>query len=480
MNNLKNYKKNTPLSQIESARRQNLIKSHTIIQKKLIKWALPPIFILFLAIALSNPVWQNITMLVGFLGLTVVWIYSKRLTDAGKIDTSVLYFSTSVILFESLALMLIKGNSGPVLLTCMITITYASQFSKKFIFINAATTGEAYLLSAITEMFDLYPQRPPSLIGDTLFVLLLLPVGVYMLISMQNFRGELLHEIIMLTDKQQKILHAAKNVTATISKVVLQLQELSTLLASQLTEQAAAISENGAIFKNINDIADTTAREAIETKHTAESTVTKSQQGISQLQQVKNGFNLAIGASEDTKDGFQELAKHAENIDEVMRLNREIAAQIKILAVNAGIQAAKAGKAGVGFNVVATKLKSMIVKTEKTLEDSRLLLEDIQIKAREGATAISLNSKRLQKNYEDLDKSSIIIEELGLQFKQSTIKLENIASSAKEQQSGIIQVNIGLEQITIAANELGNQAQTLVDAVNSLSISREELDTLLN
>ncbi|MBN2802943.1 MAG: methyl-accepting chemotaxis protein [Deltaproteobacteria bacterium] len=468
------------LKEYETSRFNNLLESHTKVQKALIKIALPIMFLIFSITAVASPLWQNQAMVISFLFLTGFWFYSARLTRKKELDLSVLIFTNSLILYESISLFIIDGNSGPALLTCMITITYSSQFSKKIVFINALTIGISYIISIIIDISKIIPQRAPSLIGDGIFVIALLPVAVYILISMQNYREGLVYKSISLTYKQKEIIKSAKNITDTINGVSSRIQEVSNSLAAQLSEQAAAIAENSTIFKNISHIATTTANEALITSGETGQTAIKSKNEILRLQKVKEQFNIAIGASEDTKDEFIELAKNAENIDEVLRLNREVANQIKILAINAAIQAAKAGEAGKGFNVVATKMKSMILNTEKQLENSQLLLNDIKIKAQNGAQSISKNSEILQQNYEDLDDTASILKHLGNQFTTTSSQLERITASAKEQQYSIIQINTGLEQINTAAEDLGNHASTLVEAVTMLDNSKLELINILD
>jgi methyl-accepting chemotaxis protein len=286
-------------------------------------------------------------------------------------------------------------------------------------------------------------------------------------------------EMSRLNLKQQKIISAANRALPIVEEVTEELEQFSIIFSTQAMQQAAAIAQSGVTVEHIEKIAEKTARDAKLTRNIAQKTVEYAEKTLFQLQMVRSGFNKVIGTNEDARRNFAELAAQAENIDEVIRLNRDMAGQIKILAINASIQAAKAGDYGTGFSVVAKELKSMILQTDKSLKESQLLLESIQEKARQSAMSIISSSDLLLEHYEALESTGDLIDKISAAINQNRSEFDIIANSAKEQKIGIAEMNTGIHQIEDAANSLSRQAENILNSVKKLLDSQQHIGQIL-
>lgn len=468
---------------VATQHRDKLIESHLALQKLATKYAIPVTMLAFIGLLLSDPCWHNAVLLVGFVLMSVAWVVALRLTQKGNLEKSVATFIWSVISFEALTMLVLNNNPASSLLACTIMVIYASLFTPRLLVAASVGTFLAFTASELVRWFQPWAAKECTpaecFFFEVGFVLLLLPLAAIVLRRSHKMKDYLVEQMSRMNYEQNRIIKTAADVSDTLEDVVMQLEEFSVSFAAQAAQQASAIAQTTVVMEQIRKIAGDTANSASATQNDAESTRYKSEQTSAQLKKVERGFGKVLGTTETARDEFATLASQAESIEEVLRVNRDIAAQIKILAVNAGIQAAKAGKWGVGFNVVARELKSMIQNTDKSLEDSRTLLESIQKRARHSADTINTSSDLLKGHARELNSTGAAIEEITNSFINAARQFSLISSSSKEQQTRLNEVSNGMNQIDISAGQLNKQTNILVESVRRISSSQASIKKIL-
>jgi len=468
---------------VAADQRSQLISSHLALQRLATKYAVPITMIAFIALLVLDPCWHNAVLLAGFAAMSLAWIGAMRLTQQGKLERPVAVFIWSVISFEFLTMLVLNTNPASSLLACTIMVIYASLFRPRLLVATSVGTFAAFTISELVRWHQ--PWATKDLSGaehfffEVGFVALLIPLAAIVLRRSHKMKDLLVEAMSRMNHEQKRIINTAEEVSRTLEDVVRQLEEFSVSFAAQAAEQASAIAETTVVMDQIRRIAGDTARSASSTQGEAETTKIKSEQTSQQLKSVERGFDRVVGTNEAARDEFADLASQAESIEEVLRVNRDIAAQIKILAVNAGIQAAKAGEYGVGFNVVARELKSMIQNTDRSLEDSRTLLESIRKRARHSAETIKTSSVLLKTHADELNRTGASIVEITASFVDTAHRLSQIAASAVEQQTRLNEVSNGMNQIDLSAAELNKQTNVIVDSVRRIAASQASIKALL-
>ena len=460
-----------------------LLDAHLSLQKIATKFAIPVASLAFIAMLVMEPCWQNAVLLAGWLVMSAFWFLALELTRRGALERSVAVFIAAVIGFEALSMLVLGFNTATALLACTIMIIYASLFSRLFLYLSAALTFVALVAKHLVAWYQPWQFKPSTpkeqMVFEVGFVALLLPLAAIVLRRSHLMKDALVAQMTRMNEEQQQIIATAGDVNGVLEEVVDHLKEFSSAFAAQASEQAAAIAETNTVMIQIRDIAASTAGSAAETEKFAERTREKSLATVRQLRGVEKGFEVVVGGNEAARAEFTDLASRAESIENVLRSNSDIAARIKILAINAGIQAAKAGEYGTGFNVVARELKEMIQNTDKSLEYSRDLLESIRQRARHSADTIRTASQLLQNHSGELTNTGRELEEITETFVATARQFRTISSSAREQQSRLDEVGHGIGQIDVAATELTKQAQALMDSVAKIAASQASLREIL-
>ncbi len=281
-------------------------------------------------------------------------------------------------------------------------------------------------------------------------------------------------------DQQSNIIDTIQKIQPQIQAVVSELSEVSQRVASQAAEHAATAEEVGATIASVKGTTDETADAASETRSIAERTRESAVLGTERLRSVEQGFLEAMPTLEQLETDMGGLAQQISSTEEILGFIRQIAQQINILAINAGIQAAKAGKYGTGFRVVAREMRSMIGTTDEYLERSRKLLESIRAQARESSTNTRQSSRLLGKQVEELRSAGTVVAKITDAFTETSRRVDIIAGASQKQHAGINEVAVAIEQLKLAASDLNQSANTVISSVGKLVKTRESLDEVLN
>lgn len=172
-----------------------------------------------------------------------------------------------------------------------------------------------------------------------------------------------------------------------------------------------------------------------------------------------------------------QLGQRSREIESIVALIKEVAEQTNLLALNATIEAARAGEAGRGFAVVASEVKSLASQTAKATEEISTHISGMQSATLESVSAI----KEIGETIERISSIATMIAQSVDEQNAATLEIsrnvQNVAQGTQEVAGNITEVNRGATETGAASGEVLNSAQTLSVESNRL---REELDRFMN
>ncbi|MFC3051603.1 methyl-accepting chemotaxis protein [Kordiimonas pumila] len=237
-------------------------------------------------------------------------------------------------------------------------------------------------------------------------------------------------------------------------------------VAEELEQQAESLSK-------ISTESDTAVRVAIGSTNNVSDNVNSVAASAEEMaasineisRQVKLSAAVADEARTYTKDSearIKELADRADKINEVLKMIGDIAEQTNLLALNATIEAARAGEAGKGFAVVASEVKSLANQSAKATEEIGKLLAGI----REATTgAVAVNNKIVTVVGQISENSATIASAIS----EQSAATDEIARAAQMASAGTTEATRSVDNMNAVSNSISSAAENTAGAVSALS-----------
>lgn len=278
--------------------------------------------------------------------------------------------------------------------------------------------------------------------------------------------ASIIKNVIIVTGKvSDNVRHMSVATDNTVNSTSKQLRELE--------QVAAALNELSASATEVARSAGQTAEKTNEASRAADEgskTVRSSQQTIQRL----------TGQIEATAEKIQILKDNSENIGSVMEVIRSIAEQTNLLALNAAIEAARAGEQGRGFAVVADEVRSLAQKTQSSTEEIESIISQLQKAADEAHLSMNTSMSSVQ---ETIDTAAKVDEALKrIQENVLTINDMNhhIATASTEQSTVADEVSKNISAIYSLSERVSENAHVVSDNATQLEAESRELNNEMN
>jgi methyl-accepting chemotaxis protein len=226
--------------------------------------------------------------------------------------------------------------------------------------------------------------------------------------------------------------------------------------ASDLEEKALAVEENTNKADTAATIANNETNLSVQTLNTT-------------IRDIKSQADK----TESSVIVIEELARSSQEISGVMEVIRNIADQTNLLALNAAIEAARAGEQGRGFAVVADEVRSLASRTQKSTEEIRIMIEKLQTGSKEASSAMAANKVSALDTVESTSKTGEVLHKALMAVDEIRILNRATASMASQQKEVSIDIKQRIDSVNLIS--LDNSARA-----SNMKLMCEELSTLAN
>ncbi len=280
-------------------------------------------------------------------------------------------------------------------------------------------------------------------------------------------------------ERLEKVLAAVGSSATVLAASSRQLAASSKQLAAMTGETAASVSETATAMAEMKQTSLLSSNMAESVSVSAQRTEQIARQGSDAMQALAAGITnvkerMAFIASSTIK-----LKEQNQAIDEIITTVSDIADQSNLLAVNAAIEAAKAGDRGRGFTVVAQEMRSLAEQSKQATARVRTLLTEVQQGSSRAVAATEQGDKAVDAALEQsaqADESIRMLAGSAVEAKQATT---HIFASSQQQLAGIDQVASAAESIREASNQNAASTVQIERAAQDLQRMSQELQGLL-
>jgi methyl-accepting chemotaxis protein len=280
------------------------------------------------------------------------------------------------------------------------------------------------------------------------------------------------HELIAETAREaEAIALELDEASATLSGKVDEASRGSDVQRDRATETATAMEQMNATVLEVAQNAGNASNNADDMRDLAE-------EGAGLVNQVVRAIQDVGVQSGALKESMTRLDRQTEDIGAIMQVIDDIADQTNLLALNAAIEAARAGEAGRGFAVVADEVRKLAEKTMTATKEVDAAIQSIRTGTHENVTATEQAVAAIQESTELAARAGRSIETIQQSVIQTADQVRSIATAAEEQSATSEQVTRATEEITAISRETAQamaEARTDLDRLASLAGSLKEL-----
>ncbi|WP_417441230.1 methyl-accepting chemotaxis protein [Idiomarina sp.] len=227
----------------------------------------------------------------------------------------------------------------------------------------------------------------------------------------------------------------------------------------------------------------TTARNVADNTSLAETSAVEISQQVQSMQDMINQLRKQqVGLATESERAQQELAsltKASDDIARVMEVINAVAEQTNLLALNAAIEAARAGEAGRGFAVVADEVRALASRTQKSTEDIAHLLRSLHDGVEAVGGVIVAQAEQSQQSLSAVEEVSGMSNTVSQAVENITSQNAQVASAAEEQNAVSSDVSVRLERLKEQSTNVAEQAEETASSSNTLSGLIQQVDDQL-
>ncbi len=298
-----------------------------------------------------------------------------------------------------------------------------------------------------------------------------------------NFKGD--HQLIK--DNINTVISSLSDALRKVSQTVLSTASASNQISASVEEMAAGASEQtqqiseiaSSIEQMTKTILDNTKNASLAAE-TAKGSGEKAQQGGQVVEDTIKGMMRIADVVKKSAETVEALGKSSDAIGEIIQVIDDIADQTNLLALNAAIEAARAGEQGRGFAVVADEVRKLAERTTKATKEIAGMIKHIQQDTIEAVSAMKKGKLEVDAGKELANKAGEVLNDI-IEGAQKVSDVAVLVAAASEEQSATAEeISQNIESISNVTSQSASGSQQIARSAEELSNLTQSLERLIS
>jgi len=360
---------------------------------------------------------------------------------------------------------------------------------------------------AINKLFSLQSSKVLSTLSIVLMVVVITGAVVWLILTnlfnQLNFLSSTLirvkddHDLtarakVLGSDELGQLASALNETLATFSGAIDQIGHSSIELSASAQQSADTVEKNSlSLLQQQNEtgqVATAVEEMSASVQEVARNTSTamiaahqaneKAIESQSVVDDSLNAINTLVGDVDEVSQQISGLHSTSSTISGVIDVIKGIAEQTNLLALNAAIEAARAGEQGRGFAVVADEVRTLAQRTQESTVEIEEIINKLQNQANNAHTMISGTQERAKETVQGTHQIELSLTQVVTSISDINAMVEQIAAAAEEQVNVTQEINRNISDIDDKSQEVSLGAQEVSEAANSQAVLANNLQTL--